>query len=591
MKNFLTSLFNRIQNRPATNAHPFRRCGDFFYSLQKDGSAVVQGYRGKKTSVAIPAVLDGHPVSQVGSTETLFTLNKTTMPGFLNLTRVTVPEGVLCIGSCAFMGSKLTSVTLPESLISIENHAFAHCRELTCITVPGNVRCIGESAFLECSSLKEAHLPKSLPGILSFSFSGCTSLTSIRLPEEAAFIGLCAFEGCTALREVTFPKNLSWIGEYAFASCTALSRVEIPEHVNIICEKAFSNCSALRSVSVMPGRPGEPVPDELAVAQLIGADEDRVVRNDYELPFRNAWSVPAVEEILRAGAAPVADETPEASIPPTYPLGSTPDLFSPEETEPEFAAASSGTVALPDDDPLSSAEEAFRSRHPGLLGRIGDRAFADCTALESITIPEAMRSLGSCSFYNCTALQQVTLPEGLTYLNHYAFAHCRSLTGVTLPRGLEQIGPGAFAYCSSLTDVTLPGGCPDVDTGSSRTLPPWEQLMAVPRGDDYYLEEIRELASITLSAFHGIDHCAFIGCTALATLHIPERIAGIGAFAFWGCESLTEIFLPDRVKTVTTGAFFLCRNLTRVSMPESLEPEQGVFCGCDALKELTLRKV
>ena len=36
-------------------------CGDYTYTLNEDGSAVISGYSGKDEALTIPSELDGHP--------------------------------------------------------------------------------------------------------------------------------------------------------------------------------------------------------------------------------------------------------------------------------------------------------------------------------------------------------------------------------------------------------------------------------------------------------------------------------------------------------------------------------------------------
>ncbi|MBQ9993978.1 MAG: leucine-rich repeat domain-containing protein, partial [Clostridia bacterium] len=56
----------------------------------------------------------------------------------------------------------------------------------------------------------------------------------------------------------------------------------------------------------------------------------------------------------------------------------------------------------------------------------------DCTALESITLPDSLRSLGRESFRGCTALRTLTIPDSVTEIGEDAFAGCGALT-VTAP--------------------------------------------------------------------------------------------------------------------------------------------------------------
>ena len=91
---------------------------------------------------------------------------------------------------------------------------------------------------------------------------------------------------------------------------------------------------------------------------------------------------------------------------------------------------------------------------------IGSEAFAYCSGLTSVTIPEGLTSIGSSAFYGCSGLTSVTIPEGVTSIGDYAFYNCTSLTSVTIPEGVTSIGSSAFSGCNNLKNITLHSKCP-----------------------------------------------------------------------------------------------------------------------------------
>ncbi len=93
---------------------------------------------------------------------------------------------------------------------------------------------------------------------------------------------------------------------------------------------------------------------------------------------------------------------------------------------------------------------------------IGDKAFAECTSLTSITIPDGVASIGEAAFYGCANLTSITIPDSVTSIGRYAFFDCTSLTSITIPAGVTSIGEEAFSWCSILTAVTFLGDAPEV---------------------------------------------------------------------------------------------------------------------------------
>ena len=75
---------------------------------------------------------------------------------------------------------------------------------------------------------------------------------------------------------------------------------------------------------------------------------------------------------------------------------------------------------------------------------ISEGAFADCTSLQNIRMPESLTKIGFNAFSDCTGLTDVTIPDRVTYIGDYAFAGCSYLSGVLIPKSVTYIGEGAF---------------------------------------------------------------------------------------------------------------------------------------------------
>lgn len=87
---------------------------------------------------------------------------------------------------------------------------------------------------------------------------------------------------------------------------------------------------------------------------------------------------------------------------------------------------------------------------------ISDFAFAECSALVSVTIPEGLESIGAFAFFNCDSLTELIAGTGVKSIGDAAFFSCDSLTGITLPAGVESIGNVAFSDCVGLTGAAIP---------------------------------------------------------------------------------------------------------------------------------------
>lgn len=87
------------------------------------------------------------------------------------------------------------------------------------------------------------------------------------------------------------------------------------------------------------------------------------------------------------------------------------------------------------------------------LKSIGEQAFAYCSSLQEITIPDSVISIEGGTFNGCTKLQQVTLSNNLTSIGMLAFFDCTSLQEITIPDSVTSIGKQAFFGYTSLANV------------------------------------------------------------------------------------------------------------------------------------------
>ena len=86
-----------------------------------------------------------------------------------------------------------------------------------------------------------------------------------------------------------------------------------------------------------------------------------------------------------------------------------------------------------------------------------------------------------------------------------------------------------------------------------------------------------------------VDDMAFMGCSALESITLPEGIHEIGIAAFALCLKLKNIILPDGVFKIGGAAFSLCTALTTVSLPKGLtEIEEKMFTGSLKLGSVTI---
>ena len=96
------------------------------------------------------------------------------------------------------------------------------------------------------------------------------------------------------------------------------------------------------------------------------------------------------------------------------------------------------------------------------------------------------------------------------------------------------------------------------------------------------------LTSITIpNSVTSIGEFAFTSCTSLTSITIPNGVTSIGEYAFTSCTSLTSITIPDGVASIGEQVFSNCTNLTSITIPNSVtEILMGAFSGCSGLKDV-----
>ena len=303
----------------------------------------------------------------------------------------------------------------------------------------------------------------------------------------------------------------------------------------------------------------------------------------------------------------------------------------------------SGSINIPDKFVYEGTEYSVEI--------IGDKAFRDCSGLNSITIPNTVTSIGDIAFSGCTGLASINIPNSVTSIGEYAFGDCTSLTSIDIPNSVTSIGKGAFGGCTALTSITIPNSVTIIEdltfknctSLTSINIPnSVTRIGSESRISNAYIWDpstfgvfynCTNLTSITIpNSVTSIEACAFGGCTALTSITIPNSVTHIGLRAFQGCISLAyvsigksvtlienfafaectalntiefhnetidrtfrankylkEVIIGDGVTDITIGAFEGCENLTRVTMGNTVTSiGEKAFYSCGLLTDVTI---
>ncbi len=157
--------------------------------------------------------------------------------GQTNLVSIEIPETVTSVGSLAFRGTGLKTITFPSSLTYLGVGALLKCTSLTSVEVPFFTKSGGKASY--SSTISSNSWSDISSGIIC---AGCTGLTSASFEEGTKEVYAGMFADCTSLEAVTLPSTTTSISQDAFRNCDNLSLVtaKMPEPIAIGSE-LFTN--------------------------------------------------------------------------------------------------------------------------------------------------------------------------------------------------------------------------------------------------------------------------------------------------------------------------------------------------------------
>jgi len=208
------------------------------------------------------------------------------------------------------------------------------------------------------------------------------------------------------------------------------------------------------------------------------------------------------------------------------------------------------------------------------------------------------------NYYNSYSGSVVIPPtvtyEGATYdvtgIGDRAFYECSSLNSVFIPESVTSIGVFAFGGCSALDTLNFNAvNCADFD---ATVYHPFYNLNistinignSVKRIPAYFAKGLTKLSSVTIgNSVTDIGNNAFQGCAGLTSVDIPNSVTTIGNSAFQGCTGLTSMSIGNSVTAIENNTFQGCTGLASVDIPNSVTTiGNNAFQGCTGLADINI---
>lgn len=486
------------------------------------------------------------------------------------------------IGSEAFKGTSITSVTIPECIEWVGHDAFSQCASLERVywnAVHGSadtgysfVAGAGRSsdcAFFECNRLTDFYIGENVELFKGSYLSACYALERLHCAggnERFRVIENCLIDTVDKILvaglDSVAQEGYTVVGSFAFTPRRLQGDVVIPEGVTSIEEYAFGGCYSLVSVTL----PTTPI--EIGDHAFLACQGLERVENSTNVTKLKACSFQFCESLKNFTFGSQIEEIREYSF---------------------EGCASLESIVLPDN-----------------ITRLRHDVFSGCTSVKSISIGSGILSLvediGGGDYYTiftgcATSLEHIAVSSNnpvlfvdgnclIGYDYYFDYETQQYVTDKTkqtlylgcadsvIPEGVTKIMASAFEG-SALTNVTLPQTVSEI--GSSTFKDTQISEIIIPVG----------VAKIGGDAFMG---------TRLSEIVIPKNVTEIGACAFRNCEELVRVTILGGVTELPEGMFMGCIRLSSIEIPESvtrlgdaqLGYDDGVFEGCSSLSEIHL---
>ena len=218
------------------------------------------------------------------------------------------------------------------------------------------------------------------------------------------------------------------------------------------------------------------------------------------------------------------------------------------------------------------------------LTSLGERAFYNCSALESIALRGSkLGAVGTASFGDCLALKTVTIDpnNNITKVNHRAFDNCPSLTGRIVFDKVTVIDSYAFRNCAKNEGCELHLEFPVIET------------LGGTSGDAHVFSYSTGLKSVYLGTkLKATTHNNFTNCTGLEVVKIDAVDSSFKTFPsymFDGCSSLKSFVVPEGITSLSSRMFLNCSSMGPVYLPSTLiainsgDQDHATFARCTSL--------
>jgi len=563
------------------------------------------------------------------------------------------------ISESAFSSLNITGITLPEGIVTIGAKAFYNCYNLTSIDIPSTVKTIGDEptgyavtgAFYGCTNLAEVTFAENtqLEEIFKYTF-GKTALTEIKIPATVKTIGEKAFENVkltkvefltvgegdnktsaltsiganafagTLLTSFTLPETNAklTLGKNLFSGCTDLEEVYLSSQVASITN-VFDGCKSDYIISVSKDNTNLQTHETLPLIiskQTVGEGEEAKTVITIKLAYRQITEaeliIPDNCIAIEANAFALQQYITKVVLPAgltTIGDGAFHDCHVLKEVEFKYEKNQNQLTTLGtttnsygvfqncyslEKIVLPNAKSATDKPVNG--GIIYDKTFLGCVSITKLGVTPAteedIKNLDT-GVYIPSGTTSIGTTTGKTYSGYGSvFQKCTSLESVTLPANLKQLSDGTFAECSSLTTITYVGAPVDENNKPTENALS-DKITTVGSYAFYRCTSLQTLSLSTNTNYKALGYKMFAE-SGLTEINIPKNVTALGLKTGYGsvfqdCKDL-ETVVASGVTDVYKTSFSGCSKLKSVDLGSAKNIEGNVFEKCTSLTGVRMKE-
>ncbi len=594
-----------------------------------------------------------------------FRINGTTLTKYLGTdTYVSLPDTITTIGDEAFSGNEtLTSLTIPDSVTQISYNAFKNCTALTQVILPDSVVKVGPGAFEGCTELTSVEIGENVSSWGSGVFANCNSLATVTIdqdneyltyyngaiyngnmtmlyqvlparegdnyvmPETVETIDTYAFWNLQNTKNVMVSSNVAAIPRQAMSSMGSVEDVVIQNPTASIGERAMANNANLKQVVIpssvvnidrraFSGSPDMKIyTSRSSTADTFGNSNNIPVIYEAEYPTDFMDSNAGLEEKPNVGDSPDESTTTTTTTTTTGDQNQTTTDSNESDTDQGNTGGAQQTTQNPSEfestegyiHPLDVPEKdnvigktvivagravVLMDNHRGQVYGIPNSVEADVVTEDSSDVTLSGSQEEEHTSITVNVEQNNTAEEDSIAQRKYYKQ--KDLTSFDIGENIEQIGRLAFAE-SGLRSIVIPDHVTEIAYGAFMSCTNLADVTIPDTVSDIGTKAFEGTAWLNNWKNDNADDSDFliVGDGILLAykgnaehVEIPDGVKQIGAEAFKGHTEILDVAVPASVEKICAEAFRNCSSLTGLTGCEGLKTVvRGAFYGTQISEE------